>query len=125
MKKIINLKSVITILLSIAIVAITTTTFATDPNLVLGDGNQTPSTISGNEYENAQTPTVENEVKNDITNNTTNNTTNKAKTYNTVDEDETKMPKTGIEDYGVGILLVIGITSAIYAYKKIKDYRNI
>ena len=128
MKKLISLKEIMIILISVALITVSTTIFATD--LVLeGEG----TTITGNEYESAQTPTVDNNVENNATennttnnttNNTSNNTTNKAKTYNTSEDDE-DLPQTGIEDYNVGILLVICVASAIFAYKKINDYKNI
>ena len=47
------------------------------------------------------------------------NTSNTANTSNT-------LPKTGIEDSLPTVLLVVVFAiSAVYAYKKIKDYRNI
>lgn len=123
MKKLINLKEIMLILMSVVLITISTTVFATD--LVLGDAG---TTIPANEYENARTPTVDNttlnNTTNNVTNNTANNTTNKAKTYNTSEDDE-NLPQTGIEDYNVGILLVICVASAIFAYKKISDYKNI
>ena len=63
---------------------------------VLGDGS---TQITGNQYEDAQK------------NNTQNNTTT--------------LPQTGAGDLEVGVLLVVCIASAIYAYKKVSDYRGI
>ena len=130
MKKVINVKEIMIILISVILITLCTTVFATD--LVLGNNNAT--TITGNEYDNAQTvPTDNNAVTNNNTTNTTNNavnnsvnnsTNNTTKTYNT-NNSNTNLPQTGIEDYNVGILLVICIASAIYAYKKITDYKNI
>ena len=55
------------------------------------------------------------------TNNTNTNNTNNASIYN-----NTNLPKTGIEDsIPVAMLVVVFGISAAYAYKKIKDYRNI
>ena len=53
--------------------------------------------------------------------------TNNAKTYNTNSNTNNKsgLPQTGIEDYNIGILLIIGVGSAIFAYKKIQDYKNV
>ena len=42
-----------------------------------------------------------------------------------VSDNETEIPQTGIEDYNVGILLIICVASAIFAYKKINDYKNV
>lgn len=123
MKKVISLKEVMVILLSVVLITICTTVSATD--IVLG--NSTASPISGDEYENAQTPetdnTLANNTANNTSNNTANNTSNKAKTYNTNNTND--LPQTGIEDYNVGILLIICIASAIFAYKKISDYKNV
>ena len=49
------------------------------------------------------------------------NKTNNASIYNS-----TNLPKTGIEDsIPVALLVVVFGISAVYAYKKIKEYRNI
>ena len=129
MKKVISLKEVMIIFLSVVLITISTTVSASD--IVLGNGNNTATPISGNEYENAQTPETDNasannttnNTANNATNNTANNTSNKAKTYNTNNTND--LPQTGIEDYNVGILLIICIASAIFAYKKIRDYKNV
>lgn len=131
MKKVINLKEIMIILISVLLITVSTTVLATD--LVLGDPNST--TITGNEYDNAQTvPEDTNNANTNINTNTNTNTntniannktnnTNSVKTYNT--NNTTDLPQTGIEDYNVGILLIICVASAIYAYRKVNDYRNI
>lgn len=125
MKKIINIKEIMIILISVMLITVTTTAFASD--LVLGGSNDNDATtLTGNEYENAQTvPEDDTNIvgNNSVNNNNTNTNTNTAKKYNTTNT--TDLPQTGIEDYNVGILLVICIVSAIYAYKKITDYKNI
>ena len=123
MKKIINLKEIMIILLSVILVAFTTNVFAVD---VLGENNTSP--INPGEYKNAQTvPTDNNAVNNSNNtaniNTSTNNSTNNVKTYNT--NNKTDLPQTGIEDYNIGILLIICVASAIFAYKKVNDYKNI
>jgi len=85
MRKIVSL-----ILISLLLVAFSTTVFATNP--VLGNG---ATTITGNEYADAQN----------------NNTTT--------------LPQTGIEDYGVTALLAVFAVSAIFAFKKVRDYKDI
>ena len=128
MKKIINLKEVMIILTAVIIVSMSSTVFASG----LVAGGNTATQIGSGEYENALTPDIENNVTTDnntvdnnaVTNNiTTNNTTgNNVKKYNTTN---TVMPQTGIEDYNIGILLIICVASAIFAYKKVSDYKNI
>ena len=126
MKKLINLKEIMIILLSVTLIAISTTAFASNPSLVLGDNT---STISGSEYDNAQTVPTDNNTTNNTNNTTnnintsTNNSANNVKTYNT--NNTSDLPQTGIEDYNIGILLIICVASAIFAYKKVNDYRNI
>lgn len=141
MKKIVNLKEIFIVLIALALITFTTTVFATDVNqLVLGDNpsntEETP-TITPDEYVGAQDITeagnnTTDEIDNNLGNNTANetennlgnNTGNNVKKYNTVDKED-EIPQTGIEDYNVGILLIVCVASAIFAYKKINDYRNI
>ena len=53
--------------------------------------------------------------------NVNNSNTNKDSVYN-----NNKLPKTGIGDsVPVAMLVVVFGISAVYAYKKVKDYRNI
>ncbi len=71
------------------------------------------------------TKTLNNMSNNTNTNtNNTNNTnrnTNNSSIYN-----NTSLPKTGITDsIPVAVLLVVFGISSVYAYKKIKDYKNI
>lgn len=129
MKKLVNLKEVMIIILSVALITVATTTFASD--IVLGTGSQDATQINANEYQAVQnaeneTPATNNEPINTAANNAVNNEVNNktAKTYNT-NNSKSNLPQTGIEDYNVGILLVIGIASAIFAFKKVQDYKNI
>jgi len=86
--------------------------FADNDIVVIGptDNNTTTTTNTDNNtaVNNATAP-------NNIL--TTNNTTNSS--YNT-----TNLPKTGIEDYTfIFILITVCGVSAIYAYKKVNDYK--
>ncbi len=123
MKKIISLKEMLIVLTSVVLVTVCGSAFAAE--LVLGNDN-TPSEITGNEYENAQNVTEDtNAVPNTAVNNATgnNSSNNDIRTYN---NNSTKdLPQTGIEDYNIGILIVICVASAIFAYKKINDYKNV
>ena len=121
MKKLINLKEIMIILISVMLIAFTTNVLAVD---VLGGDNT--STINPDEYKNAQQPDIENTNTNINTNNTNtnSNTNNTVKKYNT-NNSKDDLPQTGIEDYNIGILLIICVGSAIFAYKKVNDYKNI
>lgn len=139
MKKIVNLKEIFIVLMVLSLITVTTSVFAIDPsNLSLSDNsasnNGQVQPITGDEYAGAQTITEEknetlgNNTTDDLSNNSANNSlntnTNNVKKYNTVDKED-EIPQTGIEDYNIGILLIICVGSAIFAYKKMEDYRNI
>ena len=132
MKKVINVKEIMVIIISLILIAISTEAFALSS--VLGDDTNNATLVPKNEYDNASI-IPENNIENNTTNNTVNNTTNNTvnntennkvnntKVYNT--NNTTDLPQTGIEDYNIGILLIICIASAIFAYRKITDYRSI
>lgn len=66
-------------------------------------------------------------TKNSTPSNTPNNTPNNAKKNSSVyNNTNNNLPKTGIEDsIPVAALVVVFGVSAVYAYKKIKEYKNI
>ena len=137
MRKEISVKEIMIILISVVLITICTTSMATQTSLSLGNNNNGPTAVDPNDYINAQTPdentlnnTVNNIVNNTVNNivnntvnNATNNKVNNTKVYNT--NNTTDLPQTGIEDYNIGILLIICVASAIYAYRKVNDYRSI
>lgn len=129
MKKVISAKKImiILILISLLLLIISTDVFGSEPNLVLGENNNSEE-ITQDEYEDAQTPEVDNDVSNNLINNSTDNNlnsnVNNTKVYNT-NNNTTDLPQTGIEDYNIGVLLIICVASAIFAYRKINDYKNI
>lgn len=84
-------------LISFIVIAISTTAFATD--ILNPENGNNVTTITGNEYNSAQS--------------------------NNAAGNNTSLPQTGIEDSGLGILLIICAISAVFAYKKISDYKNI
>ena len=122
MKKNLKLKNILVLFLCIvSIILISSKVLATEPII-------TP--ITGDDYNNAQTITDHgndsnnsnsNSSDNNLSNNTSNNT-NSAKRYNNTNK---TVPQTGVQDYNIGILLIIAVAAAIYAYKKVKDYNNI
>lgn len=124
MKKNLKLKNILVLFLCIvSIILISSRVLATEPII-------TP--ITGDDYNNAQTITDEgnnsntsnsNSLDDNLSNNTSNNT-NSAKRYNNTNTNKT-VPQTGVQDYNIGILLIIAVAAAIYAYKKVKDYNNI
>jgi len=98
MKKIISL-----IMLSI-IITISTVAFASEA--VVNN-----AVVNNNAVDN-------NVVKNNVTTITGNE-------YDEAQKEDTKLPQTGIEDYNLVILFVVCVAGAMFAYKKVNDYRDI
>lgn len=71
---------------------------------------------------NTTTNAVENETTNNTVNNVVNNTVKNTINTNKVNNITNTLPKTGIEDSPAAIIMIIGVISAVYAYKKIRDY---
>lgn len=108
---------------SILLISVMVILFTTSVNAADDTGfNDLTGTLTNNTTNNTSNNTT-NTGNNSLTNNTANNNTNKnnSSIYN-----NTNLPKTGIEDsIPVAMLVVVFGISAIYAYKKIKEYRNI
>ena len=122
MKKSIILKSFLVILVCAMLTFMTLPVkAATDEgfNDLLG-GNTSSGTDTNSNSNTGNTNTNRNS-SNVLNINALRNTTNKVNTAN-----NTNLPKTGLQDSLPTVLLVVVFgVSAVYAYKKIKDYRNI
>lgn len=108
-----NSKVIMEIVIIISLLfALSTVAFADNTQIIIGGGST-----------NTQNDTVTN-IPNVIntTNTNTNINTNTSYRTNTNTNTET-LPKTGVTDgYVVAILVTVCAISAIYAYKKIRDY---
>lgn len=103
------------LLISVMVMMLCTSVFAAD-----NTNGFTQLTLDGN-----NTGTNANNT-NTNTNKANTNTNNTNKTNNTAIYNNTNLPKTGVESsVPVAMLVVVFGISAVYAYKKIKDYRNI
>ena len=112
-------KIVLLIITLIVVLAIGIEVFAADSNgsivLEAPTGNNSANTNTGNTNTNTNNsvvaPTINNTPRNIVNSSSYNNTS---------------LPNTGAEDYTV-IYVILGIcaVSAIYAYKKVKDYNGI
>lgn len=72
------------------------------------------------------TNTNSNNTNTNNTNTNTNNTNKANNTNNSSIYNNTNLPKTGVsQSIPVAVLIVVFGISAVYAYKKIKDYKNI
>lgn len=113
--------------LMILVLSIVTDVFASDIMDTLGNnsaGNNNISEIVDRGNDTTSNNTIGNNSTNNITANnvTTNKVTNK--TNNTANNtNKTTMPDTGV-DYSILLIVAVCGISAIYAYKKISDYKN-
>lgn len=121
-----NLKKVLSmVVIAVLLTTVTTMVFATnDGFVIINDTNVDANNTTGldnNTTNNITTP-VDNNTTNPINSITgTNNTS----TYNTTNNTVSNLPKTGAGDYTM-ILTIAGLAIiAIYAYKKVSDYKNI
>ncbi|MBO5479454.1 MAG: hypothetical protein J6A04_07240 [Clostridia bacterium] len=107
-----NFKKVCLVMLVVILLG-TTAVFATSDTIMITQQN---TVIGGNVIENTTNTT-----------NTVNNTiatvigTGNTSTYNNT----TNLPQTGADDYAVLAVIAVFAVSAVYAYKKIRDYKNI
>lgn len=124
-----NLIKVISILLISAMVML----FATTVNAANDNSyNDLTSTLTGNTSNNASNTSNTNSNSSNNTSNTNSaNNTNKAlnmsnNTSNSSVYNNTNLPKTGATDsIPVAMLVVVFGISAVYAFKKVRDYKNI
>ena len=122
-----NLVKVVSILLvSLMVILFSTNVFAAENNdtsfqdLTGTLGNSTENNTSKNTNANNANKNGNNTNKNNANANKNNNTNNSS-IYNNTD-----LPKTGVESsIPVVVLVAIFGISAVYAYKKIDDYKNL
>ena len=124
-----NLIKVISILLiSVMVVLFATTVNAADDNSY----NDLTSTLTGNNSNTSNNSSNTANTNSNSSNNTANtNNTNKSSnmtnnTNNSSVYNNTSLPKTGSADsIPVAMLVVVFGISAVYAFKKVRDYKNI
>ncbi len=127
MKKLNLIKLFSILLMSIMLIMfINTMVLAADTDLTGNlnlpiSNNSNVNTNNSNTNINNNNTNINNYNTNRNNTNINNTNTNSTNIYNT-----NNLPKTGIEDsIPVALLVVVFAISAVYAYKKIKDYRNI
>lgn len=125
-------KIVLIIIMSVAVMLVTKGTFAAtslDPNSLTGitttenSVTSNDNTLTGNSI---STSTSTNSIGLGTSGSLTSQNSTVLTTNNTSNYNNTSLPKTGVEDSmpTVVLFVVIGI-SAVYAYKKVQDYKNI
>lgn len=110
-----NSKVIMEIVIIISLLfALSTVVLADNTQIIIGGGSTNT--------QNYTATNVPNVVMNTTTNTNVNTNTNTSYRTNTNTNTET-LPKTGVTDgYVVAILVTVCAISAIYAYKKIRDY---
>lgn len=120
MKKSNLIKIVLVLCVSLMVMLFSTNVMAAEEI----DLTKTLNNMSNNTNTNNTNTNNSNSNRTNTNTNNTNNTnrnTNNSSIYN-----NTSLPKTGITDsIPVAVLLVVFGISSVYAYKKIKDYKNI
>ena len=123
MKKVNLIKGILLILLSVVLIG-TTGVYAADLDGDIDElQNLTPTNTASNENVRNNNANV-NKSNSNVSNSNANVNKTNSSVYNNTNN--TSLPKTGIEDsLPTMVLVVIFAVSAVYAYKKIKDYNNI
>lgn len=131
MKKLNIVKGLLITLVSLSMIMFTTNfVSAADENFVNFDDAASSNSSSNKANTNSnKTNTNSNKNKSNTNSNKSNTNslnTNGVRGNNVSSYNNTSLPKTGLQESLPTVLLVVvfGI-SAVYAYKKIKDYRNI
>ena len=123
-------KIILGVIVALIVIVASTQVFADDTFTDLSDTlNTTNTATNNNALENTTNSTTNNTTSNltGVNNSvlTTNNTISNA-TNNAIKANNSALPNTGIEDtMPVTIMVVVLGISAVYAYKKIQDYKNI
>lgn len=125
MKKSNLIKVVLVLGISLMVMLSTTNVMAAEVDLTntLNNSSSDNSSNTNNSNSNSNSSNSNSNRTNNTNTNRTNNTnnTNNSSVYN-----NTNLPKTGISDsIPVALLLVVFGVSSVYAYKKIRDYKNI
>ena len=131
MKKSNVIKIYLLIILSVVLMLVTTQTFAADSNDIWNSITVESNNTSTNSANNVNTANRTSNTAN--TTNLTGNVNNPASSVDTATQgtnsssyNNTNLPSTGIGEATPMILVIlVFIISAIYAYKKINDYKNV
>ena len=126
MKKTNLIKGLSILLISGMVILFSSNVFAADNS---GFNDLTSTLSSGNSNSNSNNTNVNNSnrnVNNANTNANKNSNSNNSNTNSSSIYNNTNLPKTGVESsIPVAMLVVIFGVSAVYAYKKISEYKNI
>lgn len=125
MKKSNLIKVVLVLGISLMVMLFTTNVMAAN-EVDLTNTIDNPSSSSNSNSNSNSNNSNSNSNRTNNTNTNTNRTNNTNNTNNSSVYNNTNLPKTGISDsIPVALLLVVFGVSSVYAYKKIRDYKNI
>ena len=142
MSNLTNLKKVLVMVIAIAVICLSTSVFAANdftslssslnnnnggnssqaaPASETSGSNSSSSSNSGTNSNTSGTTNLSTTTNNNAATNNSNATSLNSSSYN-----NTNLPETGLQDsLPIAVLVVVLGISAVYAYKKIKDYQNL
>ena len=141
MNNLTNLKKVLVMVIAIAVICLSTSVFAANDFTSLSSslnnnnggnssqaapasetsGSNSASNNSGTNSNTSGTTNLSTTTNNNAATNNSNATSLNSSSYN-----NTNLPETGLQDsLPIAVLVVVLGISAVYAYKKIKDYQNL
>lgn len=121
-----NLIKVVSILLISLMVMLFTTTVNAAENVDLYNDLSLSNTNSSNTNTNTANTNTNTNSKSNTNSNTNTNSNRNTNTNNSSIYNNTSLPNTGIGDVvPVAALIIVFGISAVYAYRKIKEYKNI
>ena len=141
MNNLTNLKKVLVMVIAIAVICLSTSVFAANDFTSLSSslnnnnggntsqaapasetsGSNSASNNSGTNSNTSGTTNLSTTTNNNAATNNSNATSLNSSSYN-----NTNLPETGLQDsLPIAVLVVVLGISAVYAYKKIKDYQNV
>lgn len=119
-----NSKKVILMVMVVFLLsAITTIAFATNDNIQIINGTNMDGVLNITETNSSTTNTATNIAAN--TTDTTNAVNLIQNTNTSTYNNTTSLPQTGAGDYTMILIIGLFAVSAVYAYKKIVDYKNV
>lgn len=117
-----NSKKVILMVMVVFLLStITTIAFATNDNIQIINSTNMDGVLNITDTNSNTTNTATNTANTTNTVNLIQNTNTSTSTYNNT----TSLPQTGAGDYTMILIIGLFAVSAVYAYKKIVDYKNV
>ncbi len=124
-------KVILSVMVTILLIALATSVYATDGIQIIGNTN-VDDPINITDTNTTTTPGTTNTTDNTVGNTTgtlniinTTNTSNNTNTSTYNNTNTTNLPQTGAGDYTMILIIGAFAVAAVYAYKRISDYKDI